>query len=253
MRFRYNSGGFNMRIAIVDDLPADREKLLADICRWAETAQIPLIPPPSLFESGEALLDHMEEGLFDVIFLDIYMNGINGMDTARQIREVDRDCRLIFTTLSLDFAVESYDVEATYYLVKPWSYEKLTLALERCGASFLERRQFIAISGKNHDTRLYLHDILYTEYTSRHIAVHMKDGSCRTVFMKQKDFAGELLKYPYFCDCIKGILVNFEAVDQLQKDRFLLKNGQYIPISRLKYQSVRERFLEYTYAITREY
>ncbi|MDO4338311.1 MAG: LytTR family DNA-binding domain-containing protein [Eubacteriales bacterium] len=240
-----------MRVAIVDDLPEDSEKLLADVWRWAEETQTPLVPPPSLFDSGEALLDSMTEGSFDVIFLDIYMNGMNGMETARKIRETDQSCRLIFTTLTPDFAVESYDVESSYYLVKPYSYQKLSLALNRCGISALEQEQFITIPGRLGEERLYLHDIVYTEYINRRITVHMKDGTCRSVAMRQSDFADALLEYPYFCDCIKGVLVNFEMVNQLQKDRFLLKNGQYIPISRLKYQSVREQFLEFSYAQTR--
>lgn len=240
-----------MRIAIVDDLAEDSQKLRDDVCKWAEEAQIPLIPPPALFDSGEALLDNMEENSFDVIFLDIYMKGINGMDTAKHIRKKDQSCRLLFTTLTPDFAVESYDVDSSYYLLKPYTYEKLSSALERCGAAALEQKQFIAIPGRAGEERLYLHDIVYTEYTNRHVEVYMKDGTCRSVAIRQKDFADTLLKYPYFCDCIKGILVNFEMVEQLQKDRFLLRGGIYIPISRLKYQSVREQFLKYSYSQTR--
>ena len=69
--------------------------------------------------------------------------------------------------------------------------------------------------------------------------------------MSQGDFAALLLAFPYFCDCMKGMLVNLEAVDKLLEDRFLLKSGETVPISRLKYRQVRERFLAYTYARVR--
>ena len=69
--------------------------------------------------------------------------------------------------------------------------------------------------------------------------------------MSQRDFSALLLPYPYFCDCIKGVLVNLEAVDKLLEDRFLLRGGVSIPISRLKYREVREQFLRFSYARVR--
>lgn len=241
-----------MRIAIVDDLKADAEGLCADIRRWAKKAGIPLAPSPKIFTSGEELLEALPTHSFDIIFLDIYMNGLNGMDTARRIRVLDEKCRLIFTTQTPDFAVESYDVASSYYLLKPYSFEKLSQALDRCNAAALEQTQYIALTDKSGETRLYLHNIVYTEYVNRRVIVHQKDGSQCSVSMRQKDFSAILLQYPYFCDCIKGVLVNLEMVEQLQKNRFLLKNGGFLPISRLKYQAVRERFLEYSYAKVRE-
>lgn len=241
-----------MRIAIVDDLKADAEGLCADICRWAKENGIPLAPPPKIFKSGEELLEDLQNHSFDIIFLDIYMNGINGMDTARRIRSIDEKCCLIFTTQTPDFAVESYDVASSYYLLKPCSFEKLSQALGRCNAATLEQTQYIELADKSGETRLYLHNIVYTEYVNRRVIVHQKDGCQCSVSMRQRDFAAILLQYPYFCDCMKGILVNLEMVEQLQKNRFLLKNGRFLPISRLKYQTVREQFLEYSYAKVRE-
>lgn len=82
--------------------------------------------------------------------------------------------------------------------------------------------------------------------------VHLTSGEKITVSMRQSDFAALLLDYPYFCDCTRGVLVNFEQVEELLADRFLLKNGTAVPISRLKYREVREQFLAFTYARMRE-
>lgn len=240
-----------MRIAIVDDLPSDCEKLYTDICKWASETRTPLEPLPELFSNGEELLENIEKTSYDIIFLDIYMTGITGMDTARAIRRANMDCRIIFTTQTPDFAVESYDVDSSYYLLKPCSYEKLSQALNRCRSFVQERERFIMIPCRDGRERLYLHNIAYTEYLNRRIVIHLKNGSQYTLSMRQADFADILLRYPFFCDCIRGVLVNFESVAKLERDRFLLKNGQYVPISRLKYQHVREKFLEYSYTATR--
>lgn len=241
-----------MRIAIVDDLAADQEGLARSIALWAKDHSIPLVPDPALFASGEALLEKFSPGQYDIIFLDIYMDGMDGMETARRIRAVDTDCRLVFITTTAEFAVESYEVGTSWYLVKPYTQEKLSQALERCGASFLEQGQSLWVPGKNRSERLLLHRIAWSEYGNRKICIHFKDGSQTLVRLRQMEFASMLADYPYFCDCMKGILVNFEAVDKLLDHCFLLEDGTKLPISRLKYREVRERFLEFSYNQTRE-
>lgn len=237
-----------MRIAIADDLSADAEKLREFICRWAQEQGIFLVPAPAVFESGESLLAGFAPDTFDVVFLDIYMSGMTGMEAAKKIREQDNICQLIFTTTTREFAVDSYDVAAAFYLVKPYSYEKLAQALTRCGAELLEQNQCVMVPGAAGQQPLLLHRITHTEYCGRCVEVHTTSGEKITVPMRQADFAALLLDYPYFCDCTRGVLVNFEQVEELLADRFLLKNGTAVPISRLKYQKVREQFLAFTYA-----
>ena len=237
-----------MRIAIVDDVPADRERLRQLLGQWSRETGTPLVPEPAVFSGGGAFLAAFAPDQYDVVFLDIYMEGLDGMETARRLRRQDRLCRLVFTTTSTDFAVDSYEVDASYYLVKPFHLEKLAQAMERCGAKLLEQGQSLALPDGD---RLYLHPIAYTEFQNRRVVVHNQDGSRREIAMSQGDFAALLLAFPYFCDCMKGMLVNLEAVDKLLEDRFLLKSGDTVPISRLKYRQVRERFLAYTYARVR--
>ena len=202
-----------MRIAIVDDLSTDAEALRKLLCRWASEQGIPLVPSPVILESGEALLAHFAPNAFDIIFLDIYMAGITGMEVARKIRELDTHCQLIFTTTTGEFAVDSYEVGAAYYLVKPFSYENLTQALSRCSAELLEQSQCVIIPGAAEQPPLLLHQITYTEYQSRNVEVHLLGGKTRLISMRQADFAALLLAYPYFCDCMRGVLVNLEQVE----------------------------------------
>jgi len=242
-----------LRTAIVDDSAADRERLTDYLCRWADENGIPLIPAPVCFDSGEALMSGFCPGAFDLIFLDVYMKGMNGMEAARRIREQDDLCRLFFTTYTPDFAVDSYEVSSSWYLLKPYGYEKLDAALKQCSMASLEQEQFLLVPGKNGREKLFLHQISWTEYENRKIRVHYLNEERQTlVSMNQREFSAMLLQYPYFCDCMKGILVNFEAVERLNDDSFLLSGGKTIPISRLKYGKVREQYLEYAYARLRE-
>ena len=111
-----------MRIAIVDDIKAEQEFLGRCLNRYCTEQLVPC--EAATFDSGSAFI---KNGIFDydLIFLDIYMPGLNGLDTAARIRETNKDVLLIFTTTSADFAVKSYRVRAFDYLVKP-----LLLALQ---------------------------------------------------------------------------------------------------------------------------
>lgn len=236
-----------MRIAITEDCQDDGICLISGISRWAAEHHIPLVPSPILYQSGEALLEHFSKGTYDIIFLDIFTEGMNGMETARRIRETDDACCLIFVTSSADYAVDSYDVNSAGYLLKPYNYQKLSQALTRCNTGLLEQNQSLTIAGKHGNLKLLLHQIMWTEYVNRQICVHLKDGSEQYIRMRQNEFASMLLTYPYFCDCMKGILVNFEFVKNIQERCFQLEDGHLLPISRLKYRDVHEKFLEYSY------
>lgn len=237
-----------MRIAIVDDLSADSKRLRELIECWAREQGVPLVPDPAVFESGEELLADFVPDIYDVIFLDIYMSGMTGMEAARKIREQDEFCQLIFTTTTTEFAVDSYEVGAAFYLVKPFSKEKLEQALSRCGAGLLEQGQSVMVPGEAGSEPLLLHRITYTEYSGRCVEVHFIGGEKKAYSMRQADFAELLLAYPYFCDCMRGVLVNLEQVESLAPDHFVLQDKTEVPISRLKYREVREKYLTFTYA-----
>ena len=241
-----------MRIAIVDDSPADRERLAADVAHWARESGIPLEDGPVLLDSGEALLAQFVPGWYSVIFLDIYMNGLNGMETARRVRAMDAECQLIFVTTSQDFAVESYEIAAAWYLVKPYSRETLERALERCGMTRLEQERFVELPGPQGPQHVLLHRVAWTEYENRRVRVHFKDGGETWVLLSQGKLSELLLQYSFFCDCMKGLLVNFEAVEKLLPDCFVLKSGRKIPISRLKYREIRDKYFAYSYERARK-
>lgn len=236
-----------MNIAIIDDRKADADCLAEFLNLYVIQNHI-TAPTLDFFQSGEEFLASFSHGKYDILFLDIYMDGMSGMDTAHKIREQDLACKLIFITTSPDFAVESYYVNAVFYLLKPLTQKNVFTALDRCNLQLTEDAQFIEVPVSYGTYKLRLHEIAYTEYTQRKIQIHLINGPLIEVLMKQADFTDMILSYPFLCNCIKGIIVNFEEVEKLLDNRFLLKDGTSIPISRLKYKEVREQFFEYTYS-----
>lgn len=125
-----------MRIAIVDDIGSEREalsmRLTLQLNRLALHADI------SGFESGRDFLSAAKEEPFDLVFLDIYMDGENGVDTAKELRLFDQDCLLVFTTTSTDHALDGFRVRAFQYLVKPYSDRELEVLFDELMARLPE-------------------------------------------------------------------------------------------------------------------
>ncbi len=105
-----------INIAAVDDLPEDLERLGAALETYA--AQHELTIEASGFRSGEELLEAAASGGFDIVFLDIVMDGIDGLETARRLRALGSEALLVFVTTEAGYALEGYEVEAAGFLVK---------------------------------------------------------------------------------------------------------------------------------------
>ena len=102
-----------LRVAICEDSEMEHKRLLKII----EMGEYPA--EPTVFGSGEAFLQEYRKGQFDVIFMDIYMNGMSGVETVRSIREIDENVIVAFTTSSTEFALEGYRLDVFKYLEKP--------------------------------------------------------------------------------------------------------------------------------------
>lgn len=128
------------KIAICDDVEVERfvlkRQLMVYFQKNGGEAQI------QEYESGESLLADIEDGYLwpDLIFLDIYMGALNGMDTARKLRKLGVKAPIVFLTASPDFALESYEVEASGYLLKPAEEEQTTALLHRLLKPELRKR-----------------------------------------------------------------------------------------------------------------
>jgi len=230
-----------MRIAIVDDRAEDRKELCALLDRYC--SQRRLAAKYDCFSSAEALLRASVR--YPIVFLDIYMGGMTGMEAARRLREADPDCRLIFFTTSLAHAVESYTVHASYYLTKPVEYERLCQGMdEACRGLARDARQVVVRSG-GVAVRVLLSHILYLDCCSEHPLLHLEDR-----VLKLEDRAAEVLREltedERFLCCNRNTAVNLDWVDRALESDFLLKNGQTVPIRQRGRAAVKKSFLQYS-------
>lgn len=215
-----------MRIAICDDMENDRAALcsaLSQYSHFSDGTGAELLE----YGSGEALLMDVEDGqrAFDLLFLDIYMGGMTGMDTAKELRRLGVSAPLVFLTTSPDFALESYEVNAAGYLLKPIQEEKLSALLSRLLAP-VDRPRVCVQSGRRH-RYLFLDDILFAESDNHSLAIHLADGEVLPCSEKLNDLAARL--DGRFLRCHQSYLVNMAHVADVVED-FILNDGHRIPI-----------------------
>lgn len=217
-----------MRISIVDDLAECREtltKCLLQYFREHYAGDTPLIDE---FESGEDFLARFSHEAYDLIFIDQYMDGLSGMDTARKIRMEDPLTALVFVTTSREHAVDSYGVRASGYLVKPFTYEAFEATMELAGVEKIRAVRFFRLE----DEKILLREILWCDRDGHYTLIHTDR---RGVLRFRAPFAEleEILSaYPQFLPCYRGCLVNLERVDRVGEiDTFLLDSGESVLFS----------------------
>lgn len=233
-----------MNFAVVDDVPKDRLILKEDIRIYCEqnriTAQI------MLFESGEAFLQAFETIPFDIVFLDIYMNGIDGLETARRIRERSDECILIFSTTSEQHAVKSFRVRAFDYLVKPYQYDQFEEIMRLVDKTLLKRAHYIEVKEGRGFIKVLLRTIRYADYYNHYVQIHTNERMIRS-YLPFSEFAPQLLMYPQFLYCYRNCIINMDRVNTMDEKDFIMQDGERIPIARAQRVRIRQYYADYIF------
>ncbi len=192
------------------------------------------------YDCGENLLD--SKYLYnDIVLLDIEMTGINGIETALELRKGGYEGMIIFLTSHKEMVFDSFQVKPYNYFVKPIDIDKVNRILKNAINEVIDRKttHFEAVSN-NHTFRIQIDDIYYFECNGRKIDIHTKNGII-TILGKMNQIEASLQNKKFF-RCHKGYLVNFEHVCEFSNNEIILTNNQRVLISRLKINSFKEAF-----------
>ncbi len=194
------------------------------------------------FYSGRELLQSSES--FDIIFLDIVMDGLDGLRTAQRVRGKAYDKLLVFISASRDYVFDAYDVEAFQYLLKPVDDKKLKRVLLKAVRKTEERSQaFIIVSRDRQKKKLFLDDIYYFEIRGRMIDAHGTGGVFS--YYEQIGLLERELQGKGFVRCHKSYLVNLKYVDVYNRQELVLDNGERIAIAKRRYEAFCGEILKY--------
>lgn len=198
----------------------------------------------SAFSGGEALEEACRKNPngFDIIFLDIKMQGSNGVDSAKALREIGVNSLIVFVTSSAEYVFSGYEVKAFRYILKT----ELENAFDRIFGECLkelrsdEENVYSLKIGSGVKTFRFA-DILYWESDKRKIILHTKN-ECVEYYGKLDDAEKELEEKD-FIRAHQSFLVNAQKIAEIQKTELVLSNGEVLPISKSRRDKIKEAYL----------
>lgn len=229
-----------MRIAVCDDNQIDRDIIKDFLHTYMTEKSIP--NTITEYENGMNLIYDIEEGrYYDMVFLDIFMDQILGMDIARKLRNVGYTGNIVFLTSTAEFAVDSYEVEASGYLLKPHDYEKLCGLLNR----IIDRTNIghFQVSVRNTIYSIPFGEIVYVESRNNICILHRSDGSEYTIYKKLSEVELQLNE-SRFLRCHQSYLVNMSYISKADS-QFELTTGDVVLIRQRSQKEIRRIYQEF--------
>ena len=216
-----------MRIAIVDDLAAERallkDRLEQQLHRRNVQADI------LEYESGETFLEAARKAPFTAAFLDIYMDGMTGMEAAKKLRKTDTDCLLVFTTTS----------------VKPFTEADIDVLTDELLARIPQPDKYMELKVEGSEIHLRYQDIVYAEHFAHLIYVHTTVQKTLATRQPFKTFIAPLKDDTRFFVCGRGVIVNLEHAKDLEGAAFRMADGSRVFVSQDLLKSARQALMEF--------
>lgn len=233
------------KIAIVEDEENVIEQLKTMLKKYWKENSIKDEYLIESFSSAEDYLNQENKHEYDLFFLDIQMAGLSGMQLAREIRKADENVLIVFVTNMVQFAVESYEVQAYDFIVKPLTYSNFYMRLKRIlrRLSHWSDDAFISISTRSVQRRLRILDIIYVEVINHNIIFHLTGNEKITINSTMHEWEKKLEPY-HFVRCNSCYLINLRYVSAL-KGEYIIINEEELHISRSKKQNFLSEFAKY--------
>lgn len=236
-----------IRIAICDDELQELDRAHSCLAAYMQKHPQYEIIVQSFSAPLELLSFVAEHGGFDILLLDIFMNGILGTDAARELRQLGDNSEIIFITTSRDHAIEAFEVEAAQYLIKPYAESGIFAALDKVIHRIdRERRVIVTLKTSEGITRLALRDVVFTETgRNNYQTVHTIQGNKMEVRMTATELFELLSQNKFFVRCGASLNLNLKYIRQISKDIITFDTGEYITYPYRSYQKLKEEFLRF--------
>lgn len=231
-----------MQIAICDDDSSELARLSSFLDTYRQDRCAPVTY--KTFLSPLELLSTTKSGDYALYLLDVMMPGLNGMETAQEIRSFDTETKIVFLTSSPEFAVESYAVKAHDYILKPARAERLFPILDALLTEQQRPYEGLTVKTQSGITRILFSNLAYVEVMNKRVYFYLVDGSVREATAPLAEFESALLSRPEFVRVHRSYIVNLWQVSELNANGLITHAGKNIPVSRLLYGKVRDAYIE---------
>lgn len=227
-----------MRIGICDDEKVIGEQLKGYLESYYQSLDVLI----ECHRSGEVLLERYNKTAYDILFLDIEMVGIDGIEVARQIRLVNKEVVIIFLTSHQELATEGYEVNAYRFLIKPLDIKKLKQTLDLLKLEQAKDKKWI-IKEMGQIQVIKQKDIIYIEAQNNMLFICTRNGNIE--IRQTLNEAEDALDKTLFYRVHRSYLINLNAVKLFDMKQVIMENNKTISISRMRSKRFRDCMLEY--------
>ncbi len=204
------------------------------------------------FQSGEDFLLSAKSREFSIVFMDVYMDKLNGVETAARLREIDRGCLIVFLTTSMDFFREAFACHAFEYVPKPVEPENIFKVLDDAFEVLPEPYKFIEVNSERRNIKIFLGEIVSVISDSHYIVITLTGSRKVRSRMTLTDFTKLIKDDPRFIYVNRGILLNADHVISIDVKGCEMDSGENLPIKIREAQEIEKAVREYTFDVIRK-
>ncbi len=243
-----------MNIAIIDDVPDEIKEVTALLKQYAALNQIEI--EIDRFSCAESFLEKYRPLLFTVIFMDIYMEGMTGIEAAERIRKTDRSVALIFLTTSEEHRADAFHYHAYDYLTKPVQKDSLFRTMDdllRIQTEIGEQKFLFSSNRREYSLPYSEITCIRTESNgSNYLEIMDFSGNTYRTRMTFSSVSRQLMEDSRFILLQSCVLVNLEHIAMLKENCAVLVGGEQLPFSSRKAKEIRHVWQNFMFANIRD-
>ncbi len=242
-----------MNIAIVDDEEIERDFLVSAIKEYASGKGMNI--PLYTFSSAEELLESYHPYAYSAIFMDVFMNGIDGVSAAEEIFKSDRDAIIIFLTSSEDHIQKAFSLHAYDYINKPAEKERIFKVIDDLLLSLTgnDALQSLSFRAERNDVTLSYSDIVCVQTSKRnYLEISDKTGLSHHTRLTFSNVSEILTSDPRFLLINQGVIVNMDHIERIVNDFCELDDGSRLPINVRRSREIENTWNNYRISLVRK-
>jgi DNA-binding LytR/AlgR family response regulator len=234
-----------IRIAICDDEKEFRDAAERMLNQYMEDKTVPF--QADVFNVPSELVDMTEKGtIYDIYLLDIYMPGISGMSIATELRSRGVKSPVIFLTSSTDHALEAFGVDATHYLLKPYTKDSFYVGMDKAMQSITSHKDdSIVLKVDNEYRSIPVSKIIYCEAEDKYQRLYLDKEERLLIRISGTELYKQLSEFDCFYRCGRAHIVNLNHISRVTQDGASFKTGMQPSLPHTVLAGLRKAFFDY--------
>ena len=242
---RWKEGDVVLKIGICDDEKEFCDSAERMLKLYMEEKSIPF--QADVFNIPSELVDATEKGtIYDIYLLDIYMPGVTGMSIATELRNRDIKSPIIFLTSSTDHALEAFGVDATHYLLKPYTKDSFYVGMDKAMQSIASHKNDSVILKVDNDYRsILVSKLIYCEAEDKYQRLYLENGERLLVRISGMELYKLLSEFDSFYHCGRAHIINLNHISRVTPDDAVFKNGMQLSLPHTVLTGLKKAFFDY--------